>query len=427
MKKIIVLLAFLFPALAQAQIVPTPLPVTLTNGTLADANQVMSDFNAIVTGVNTNGAKNGANSDITSLSALTTPITPAQGGSNVYVGTGSGTANAQLVVTPVPTGYALTSGYTTNFIPSATNTSATTLSVAGTTAKAVLRQTSAGLQPLVGGEIVVNQMATVIYDGTQYELINNAAGAIVPVGTIIDTASATGAPVGYLLTDGSLVSRTTYAGLFSVISATGVAATLNSTTSVAVANSALYSVGWFVGGTNVTCNSTITSIPDGTHIVISNAAGATGATTLTIGPYSQGDCSTTFGVPQLNGRATVMRDSVGSTLTATTCTDPASVGTNCGAQTTTIAQANLPNVAFTVSGITLTNGNPTVHVDGSATFIGGGTSIAGSGRNSSTDATQPSVVTAVSVATQGSAASGGSGTALTNIQPIALVTKAIKF
>ena len=67
----------------------------LTNGSLADANQVMSNFNTIVTGVNTNGAKNGANSDITSLSALTTPITPVQGGSNVYIGTGGGTANAQ--------------------------------------------------------------------------------------------------------------------------------------------------------------------------------------------------------------------------------------------------------------------------------------------------------------------------------------------
>ena len=167
MKKLLVTLFLLLPTAVQAQIVTTPLPVILTNGTLADANQVMSDFNAIVTGVNTNGAKNGANSDITSLSALTTPITPVQGGSNVYIGTGGGTANAQLVVVPTPNGFTLTAGNTVNFLVGVTNTAATTLSVAGTTCYGVLRQTNAGLQPLAGGELFIGQMATVIFDGTQ--------------------------------------------------------------------------------------------------------------------------------------------------------------------------------------------------------------------------------------------------------------------
>ena len=34
----------------------SPLPITLTNGTLADANQVMADLNAIVSNVNSNAA-----------------------------------------------------------------------------------------------------------------------------------------------------------------------------------------------------------------------------------------------------------------------------------------------------------------------------------------------------------------------------------
>ena len=34
----------------------TALPVTLTNGTLADATQVMADFNQIVSNVNANAA-----------------------------------------------------------------------------------------------------------------------------------------------------------------------------------------------------------------------------------------------------------------------------------------------------------------------------------------------------------------------------------
>lgn len=55
-------------------------PFTLTNGTTADANQVMSNFNSILNCTNSNLAHNAANSDITSLSGLTIPLSIAQGG-----------------------------------------------------------------------------------------------------------------------------------------------------------------------------------------------------------------------------------------------------------------------------------------------------------------------------------------------------------
>lgn len=53
---------------------------TLTNGQVADATQVMANFNTLMTCSNANLAHNGANSDITSLSGLTTPIGVSQGG-----------------------------------------------------------------------------------------------------------------------------------------------------------------------------------------------------------------------------------------------------------------------------------------------------------------------------------------------------------
>lgn len=73
-----------------------PLPYTLTNGTTADATQVMADLNQIVSNGNANCAANGANSDITSLSGLTTPLSVAQGGTGSatggnFVPTGAGT------------------------------------------------------------------------------------------------------------------------------------------------------------------------------------------------------------------------------------------------------------------------------------------------------------------------------------------------
>lgn len=83
-------------------------PYTLTNGQTADANQVMTDFNLILNCANNNLAHNGANSDITSLSNLTTPLSVAQGGTGrstggtptrtVY-GSGSGTYTTPANVT----------------------------------------------------------------------------------------------------------------------------------------------------------------------------------------------------------------------------------------------------------------------------------------------------------------------------------------
>lgn len=63
------------------------LPYNLTNGTTADATQVMSDLNTIVTGVNANAAANGINTDITQIAGLSTPLSVSQGG------TGSATAS----------------------------------------------------------------------------------------------------------------------------------------------------------------------------------------------------------------------------------------------------------------------------------------------------------------------------------------------
>lgn len=422
MKKLLAALFLLLPLCASAQIVPT-LPVTLTNGTLADANQVMSNFNAIVTGVNTNAAKNGANSDITSLSALTTPLTPAEGGSSVYTGGGSGTANAQLVVTPTPINFILRSGNTVNFIPSATNTGPTTLGVAGTTVTTVLRQSAAGLVPLAGGEIFIGQVATVIYDGTQYELINSASNAGVQPCTEIDYKGTT-VPTGYLSEDGTAKSRATFPTLFSCISVTGVAATLNSTTTVTVPNSALFQVGWFVGGSNITCNSTIQSIPGGgVTIVLNNAAGATGSSTLTIGPYSQGDCSTTFNLPNMAGRGSFGADPTGAVLTSTFCTNPGSIGSACGNQSYTMLQVNGANYTISVTG---TVGGGTNIPTNTGTISNQASLTTGGGSNSYPQGSSAwGSTTTLSGAMTGP--SGGSATPFGILPPIQLATKAIKF
>lgn len=61
-------------------------PYTLVNGQTADAAKVMADFNTVMSCANSNLAHNGANSDITSLNGLTTPLSLGQGGTGTTVG-----------------------------------------------------------------------------------------------------------------------------------------------------------------------------------------------------------------------------------------------------------------------------------------------------------------------------------------------------
>lgn len=178
MKRLLLALTALLYAtsFAAAQIVTGSVPNVFVNGTIIDATQVNADYNYIISQVNTNGAKNGANSDITALTALSTPIAPAAGGASEFVsGVAGGTANAITVSTTTPsiTGFSLTAGYKVTFRAAATNTGAATLAVGSTAATNIVKQTPAGFVNLAGGEIVANEYATVIFGGTSYILIHD--------------------------------------------------------------------------------------------------------------------------------------------------------------------------------------------------------------------------------------------------------------
>ena len=184
------------------------LPFDLLNGTTADATQVDANFNEIVNDVNNNAAHNGVNSDITALTALTLPIPPAGGGTNVYIaGTSGGTANAQTVASPTPTGFTLIVGNRICFVAGFTNTAAMTLSVNGTTATAVVQATPSGTEPLVGGEIIAGAYIECIYDGTNYELYTNVVKP--GIGPLTSLASATTTDLGTISSHNILITGTT--------------------------------------------------------------------------------------------------------------------------------------------------------------------------------------------------------------------------
>ena len=97
-------------------------------------------------------------------------------------GSGGGVANAYtLTLQPASPGpnQAYRTGVTYAFIPTALNTGASTLDVDGKGPKAI---TKYGAVALAAGDIVPGQMAVVIYDGTQFQLLTPN---MVPPGYIV--------------------------------------------------------------------------------------------------------------------------------------------------------------------------------------------------------------------------------------------------
>jgi hypothetical protein len=94
-----------------------------------------------------------------------------QDGTGVYVGTVAGTATA-ITLTPSPAITAYVAGQKFSFSVAATNTGATTVAISGLAAKNIVNGTLA----CVGGELRLNDLVTIQYDGTQFELLNYRKG-----------------------------------------------------------------------------------------------------------------------------------------------------------------------------------------------------------------------------------------------------------
>lgn len=200
MKRWLIVLALLFLGHDSFAGVSCSVPFNLTNGSNADASQVMANYNAILACLLNNTAESGANSSITSLLGLTTPLSPSQGGSSVFTGTGVGTNS--ITVAASPNGFALTTGYKIIFSAAGGNTAATTLNVSGTGVKNLFRTTPVGIVAMVGGEISGGQIVEAVYDGTEYQMTSTPALSHAP-GEVFDYAGAGGCPVGSLLANGA--------------------------------------------------------------------------------------------------------------------------------------------------------------------------------------------------------------------------------
>lgn len=252
----------------------------------------------------------------------------------------------------------------------------------------------------------------------------------VPTGGIIPWSGAS-VPPGFLLTYGQAISRSTYVQLFTAITfAPTINCTITSPTiTVATTTTDRVPVGapveasaCFAAGT------TVLSKGSGTLTLSTNAI-ATTSTTATILPWGNGDGSTTFNVPNLEGRTIAGRDNM-STAAAGRLTStyygavPDAINVAGGSQSTTLITANLP--AYTPTGSF--TGAPGItdpgHTHSNNAAVNGGGSSTGGGAfalNAVGAATINSATTGIT-ATAGTLAwtanaQGGVSTPFSRVQP----------
>lgn len=293
---------------------------------------------------------------------------------STWGGAGGGTANAQTVAIANVTSLNDVLGVPLRYIPAADNTGPATISVNGLTATAVRRPSNIGLVALSSGELQAGVTTEIMYNGTTIEI--RGPLDMTPIGKSVEfRGSAT--PRGTLIEDGSCVSRTTYAPLFSVV------------------------------GTN----------------------------------YGACDGTTTFGLPDSRGRGFIALDNQGANGAANVVTSGGSgcnataVG-NCGAQNATLTLAQLPtgitaaNASQAISVSTAGNAHP--NLVGTAGSVGGVQTLGGSQQASpATTAGGIGDYTAVtSMAGSNSisvTSNNTSGAAHPILNPVSLGRRAIKF
>ena len=123
----------------------------------------------------------------------------------------SGTANAINLTNTVPI-VSYKAGQEFRFQAPLANTGPVIVAVDGLAAKAV----NVAGSPLTAGQIIAGMWITVAFDGTDFEMAIGTTPAAVSVSAIMAWPLAA-VPSGWLECDGSAISRTTYAALFSVI------------------------------------------------------------------------------------------------------------------------------------------------------------------------------------------------------------------
>ncbi len=251
------------------------------------------------------------------------------------------------------------------------------------------------------------------------------------VGTIIPWAGAT-VPPKYLLAYGQAVSRATYPDLLTVITfQPSITCTSGSPTfTVATATSDRVPIGAAVEASACfTAGKTVISKASGSLTLSGNAIAST-TTTARILPWGGGDGSTTFNLPNLQGRAPLGRDNMSGGNSGTITlqyygANPDAISAYGGGQGITLQQANLPAITLSTN---IFDGGHAHTITGSVSNAGNAGALgqfisqigtAGSGVTLGSTTTNQSGITA-------NTPLGGGNAPFTTIQPSVTVDYIIK-
>lgn len=225
---------------------------------------------------------------------------------------------------------------------------------------------------LTGAELHEPKGASTALAGTVYVANGSGSGSWSDVGT----ASFTGMiadfvspvpPSGWLELDGSIISTSTYAGLYGVMSLQ-TSGTRNNGTAIitSIPSTANFRVGYYVFGTGISSGTTILSIDSATQITMSGNALSSGSSSFAVSPWLLN--TGTITLPNLTSAGRFRRSRTSSTKVGDVQTDQNKAHTH----------------SLSVSGTTSSNGDhfhtAAISDSGHSHAIGGGNQI-GTGSN----------------------------------------------
>lgn len=269
----------------------------------------------------------------------------------VYFGDDAGANDSYAVsITNFPSAYA--KGQRVVFEANTINTGPATLNVNGLGAVTIKKDYN---QDLADGDIYANEIVDVTHDGTYFQVTarrqqGSPTGMIAPFGGV-------SAPSGWLLCDGSAVSRTTYAALFAILNPTlatftvtiaapglvtqtahGLATgdSIYITTTGALPTGLAINTRYWVIKNDANSFWLATSLANAlTATKITTTGSQSGTHTSKGAAYGIGDGSTTFTLPSLKGNVMVGKDQ--------TQTEFAGLGQTGGAKTHTLTTPEIPS------------------------------------------------------------------------------------
>lgn len=248
------------------------------------------------------------------------------------------------------------------------------------------------------------------------------------VGTILTWAGLV-APNQYAFTYGQEIARSTYPDFYIAItqrlnvictSASNILTGVSDTTQIKIGSPVELSA-CVVAGTTVTAKT-------GSTVTLSNSSSVSINSTAIFFPWGNGNGSTTFNVPNLNGTALIARNNMGGTPSANLTStyygaNPDALGAVGGSQSKTLALPNLP--PFTPAG---TVSVPTITSVVSGGGLGG-TGNSGFGAGGTQTVTGPTSIIVTSTSTAPvftGSVSGGTSVPLSVVQPSTTINYVIK-